>query len=255
MGFGALLGLCAWLAAAPAGGEDPEVGDAGPPLVIVDPGHGGPDYGARGPHGLLEKDLVLPVARQVGSVLTGDGYRVAYTRESDRFVSLAERADMANRNAGSLFVSIHANSSPDKKAAGLETYFLSTNATDEEALRVAETENAVGQKADVFPGSESIVGNILGGLLWTTHLERSSRLASEIQRRLVPLPGPSRGVKQAPFVVLMGVNMPAVLVEIGFLTNPEEARRLGRKKHQRAVAAALAAAVRAFHEQQKEEPR
>ena len=124
-----------------------------------------------------------------------------------------------------------------------------------EALRLAEVENAYLQESRVFPGSESIVGNILQDLVWTAHLERSSRLASEIQRRLARLPGPSRGVRQAPFVVLMGVNMPAVLVEIGFLTHPVEGRRLREKPYLRAIATALGEAVRAYQEKEEEGPR
>jgi N-acetylmuramoyl-L-alanine amidase len=249
--LGVFLGLGIWIVATATGAEEVSPSDPEVPLVVVDPGHGGPDYGARGPGELLEKNLVLQVARETGDGLKRAGYRVVYTRKSDRFVSLAERTEIANRAGGSLFLSVHANSSPDPEVAGVETYFLSTSATDEEALRVAEAENAVLQNGQVFPGSESIVGDILQGLAWTAHLERSSRLASEIQRRLARLPGPSRGVKQAPFVVLMGVNMPAVLAEIGFVTQAAEERRLSRKGHQRAIATALVGAVKTYYEQEE----
>ena len=102
--------------------------------------------------------------------------------------------------------------------------------------------------------TEGVVGGILGDLIWTAHLERSSRLAAAVQRRLARLPGPSRGVKQAPFVVLMGVNMPSVLVEIGFLTNPGEATRLSTPRYQRTVARSLAAAVEVHLEERGELP-
>lgn len=226
--------------------EDPSVTPPDHPIVVVDPGHGGADYGARGPGGLLEKDLVLRIGRELGHALEQAGYRVVLTRSSDRFVSLAERTEIANRARGDVFVSIHANASPDRDAAGVETFFLSTDATDEEALRIAELENAWLRPAAVVPGTESVVGGILGDLVWTAHLERSSWLAAEVQRRLARLPGPSRGVKQAPFVVLMGVNMPAILVETGFLTHPREGQRLRQAAHRRAIARGLTEALDAY---------
>lgn len=253
MRIGAALGLGILIAASGIqGGESP---DPQPAVVVVDAGHGGADYGARGLDDLLEKDVTLDVAQHLGWALERAGYTVVYTRGSDRFVSLVERTEIANRAEGSLFVSLHGNASSDPGVGGIETYFLSKDATDEEALRLAEVENAYLQESRVFPGSESIVGNILQDLVWTAHLERSSRLASEIQRRLARLPGPSRGVRQAPFVVLMGVNMPAVLVEIGFLTHPVEGRRLREKPYLRAIATALGEAVRAYQEKEEEGPR
>jgi N-acetylmuramoyl-L-alanine amidase len=224
--------------------EDTRAPEAGP-VVIIDPGHGGADYGARGPDGVLEKHLALAVARSLGAELAEGGVSVAYTRESDRFVTLVERTEIATKARGDLFVSIHANASADPEASGIETYFLSSDASDEDALRVAQVENATLEPDSVTPGNETIVGGILGDLLWTAHLEQSSRLAAHVQRRLARLPGPSRGVKQAPFVVLMGVNMPSVLVEIGFLTHSGEATRLGTPSYQRTVARSLAAAVEA----------
>jgi N-acetylmuramoyl-L-alanine amidase len=250
---GAALTLVILLATIGANGTDRTSVDAtGPPVVVVDPGHGGVDYGARGPAGLLEKDLVLRIGRDLGGALEDAGYTVVYTRSSDQFVSLAGRTEIANKAQGEIFLSIHANASPDHEAAGVETFFLSTDATDEEALRVAELENAFLQPAAVVPGTEGVVGGILGDLIWTAHLERSSRLAAAVQRRLARLPGPSRGVKQAPFVVLMGVNMPAVLVETGFLTHPVEGQRLRRASHQRAIALGLAEALEAYDREQQE---
>jgi N-acetylmuramoyl-L-alanine amidase len=253
MRIGAALGLGILIAASGVqGAEGGRSPDPPPPVVVVDAGHGGADYGARGLDGLLEKDLTLDVGQHLGWALERMGDTVVHTRKSDRFVSLVERTEIANRAEGSLFVSLHGNASSDADVEGIETYFLSKDATDEEALRLAEVENAYLQESRVFPGSESIVGNILQDLVWTAHLERSSRLASEIQRRLARLPGPSRGVRQAPFVVLMGVNMPAVLVEIGFLTHPVEGGRLRQKRHRRAIATALAEAVRAYRDKEVE---
>lgn len=234
--------------------DPPEPVDVRRPVVVIDPGHGGADYGARGPGGQMEKRIVLAVARALGDALTEAEFGVVFTRQEDRFVSLAERTEIASRAPGDLFVSIHTNASPDADAVGIETYFLSADATDEEAQRVAQLENSVLTEAPTLPGAESIVGGILGDLLWTAHLERSSQLAAEIQHRLAQLPSPSRGVKQAPFVVLMGVNMPAVLVEIGFLTNADEARRLVTDGYQRAVARYLVEAVRGYHPQTEATP-
>jgi N-acetylmuramoyl-L-alanine amidase len=240
MRIGAALGLGILIVASGVqGAEGGGSPDPKPRVVVVDAGHGGADYGARGLDGLLEKELTLDVAQHLGWALERAGYTAVHTRRSDRFVSLVERTEIANRLEGSLFVSLHGNASSDAEVAGIETYFLSKDATDE-------------QESQVFPGSESIVGNILQDLVWTAHLEQSSRLASEIQRRLARLPGPSRGVRQAPFVVLMGVKMPAVLVEMGFLTHPVEGRRLREKRQRRSIATALAEAVRAYHEKEEE---
>jgi N-acetylmuramoyl-L-alanine amidase len=237
----------------PGSAEEPRAAEAGR-VVIIDPGHGGADYGARGPDGALEKHVALAVARALGAELAHGEASVVYTRESDRFVSLVERTEIATRARGDLFVSIHANASADPDATGIETYFLSSDASDEDALRVAQVENATLEPASVMPGNETVVGGILGDLLWTAYLEQSSRLAAHVQRRMARLPGPSRGVKQAPFVVLMGVNMPSVLVEIGFLTNSGEATRLSTPNYQRTVARSLAAAVEAHLEEDSEVP-
>ena len=217
-------------------------------VVVIDPGHGGADYGARGPAGGLEKDIVFEVSRQLGLALTERGLRVVYTRERDEFVTLASRTEMANRVSGDLFLSIHANSAPDPEAHGSETYFLSLEATDEEAMRVARTENHVFSQPGAAPDSTDIVGSILGDLIVSDHMHGSSAIAAAIQRKLARLPGSSRGVKQAPFVVLSGVNMPAVLVEIGFLTHEAEERRLRSRRHQRGLAGAIAGAVESFRD-------
>jgi N-acetylmuramoyl-L-alanine amidase len=234
----------------------PEMAD-GPALVrtvVIDPGHGGADFGARGPHGDVEKDVVLGVARRLGAYLERPGLRVVYTREADEFVSLALRTEIANRARGDVFLSIHANSAPDAEAAGSETYFLSVDASDEDARRVALTENAVFDQPGAVPDSADIVGGILGDLIVTDHLRGSRLIAAEVQHNLADLPGPSRGVKQAPFVVLMGVNMPAVLVEIGFLTHPGEADRLTSHRHQDALARAIGEGVLAYRAARNDAP-
>jgi N-acetylmuramoyl-L-alanine amidase len=215
--------------------------------VVIDPGHGGADFGASGEAGVLEKDVVLRVSERIGRRLVERGFDVVFTRETDDFISLPERTDIANRARGDLFLSIHANSAASAKAEGPETYFLSVKASDAEAMRVAMVENQVFRLEGTSPDDNYIVGSILGDLIRTEHLRISSEVATVIQRNLANL-GVNRGVKQAPFVVLVGVNMPAALVELGFLTHPDEERRRGRLKHQTAMADAIVAAVASHFE-------
>jgi N-acetylmuramoyl-L-alanine amidase len=239
--------VCALLVAPRALGADAaatEAAAASRGTVVIDPGHGGADLGARSPSGLLEKELTLAVARRLAKLLRAQGTEVVLTRTSDAFVALSERTEIANRSHATLFVSIHANSAPEREIAGSETYFLSLEASDDEAMRVAMTENDVFKQEGTADESADVVGAILGDLIRTEHLRESSALAARIQRHLASLPGQSRGVKQAPFVVLTGVNMPAALVEIGFITNPSEAARMGQRDRQDAIAKALAAAIR-----------
>ncbi len=216
--------------------------------VVIDPGHGGDDVGAVGRGRVREKDVVLQVARRLGDELEEAGIRVVYTRTRDRFLTLAERTDIANRARGDLYLSIHANFAKDPDANGPETYFLSLEASDDDALRVALAENRVFGLEGSVADSDDIVGNILGDLILEHHQRGSSRIAAAVQRNLARLPGPDRGVKQAPFVVLMGVNMPAALVEIGFLSNPDEAQKLSSSAYQDRIAAALARAVHAYRD-------
>ena len=231
--------LLAFLLLAPAA----RAADAPPDAVVIDPGHGGADFGAKGVNGALEKDLTLAVARRVAAELRAHKVPVVLTRERDEFVSLAARTEIANKAHACMYLSIHANSAPEPEVEGIETYFLSVEASDDEAMRVALAENDVFQQNGTASDSRDVVGTILGDLIRTEHLRESSDLAATIQRSLAKLPGGSRGVKQAPFVVLTGVNMPAALVEIGFVTNAEEVKRLGRRDVQTTLAKALAAAL------------
>ena len=246
------IALVAALAVVVYGAASVALAEEPAPTVVIDAGHGGADLGARGARGALEKDLTLAVARRVAKRLREQGTNVVLTRSSDVFVSLAERTEIANRARASLFVSIHANSAPAKDVAGAETYFLSLEASDDEAMRVAMTENDVFKQEGTADESQDVVGAILGDLIRTEHLRESSALAAAIQRQLARLPGASRGVKQAPFVVLTGVNMPAALVEIGFISNPAEATRMGQRDRQDAIADALAAAIREAMVQNRE---
>src|SRR5262245_29974571 len=212
-------------------------------VVVVDAGHGGADLGAAGPSGLREKDLVLEIAMKLGAQLRLAGLRVIYTREKDVFLSLAERTEIANRAKADLYVSLHANSSPDPTARGSETYFVSQEVSDEDARRVAMTENEVFKPEGGAADSGDILGAILGDLIRTDHMRSSSEFALSIQRELAQLPAPNRGVKQGPFFVLGGVNMPAVLLEIGFLTHPEDEQRFKTPQYQEMIARAVTRGV------------
>ncbi len=235
--------LCALLlAAAAAEARADEATDFAAP-VVVDAGHGGADFGARGVNGTLEKDLTLAIARKLAAELRARRVPVVLTRARDEFVPLVTRTEIANKAHARLYISIHANSAPEPEVFGTETYFLSVDASDAEAMRVALTENDVYQQQGTASDSRDVVGTILGDLIRTEHLRESSDLAAALQRGLAKLPGESRGVKQAPFVVLTGVNMPAALVEIGFVTNAAEVKRLGQRDAQTALAKALAAAL------------
>ena len=213
--------------------------------VVIDAGHGGEDEGARGAGGLLEKDLVLDVARGLAARLRRAGLRVVMTRERDVFVPLEERTHIANDARADLFISIHANAAHDGGARGSETYFMSLEASDEHARGVAlrENESFAGKPGGSGANGDPLVA-ILGDLIANEHLTESSEFARSAQLRLASLDtGPSRGVKQAPFVVLAGVQMPAALIEIGFITHPAEERELRSARRRGAITAGLAEAV------------
>jgi N-acetylmuramoyl-L-alanine amidase len=217
--------------------------------VVIDAGHGGHDEGATGRSGLREKDLVLDVTKLLSARLREAGIEVILTRSHDEFLSLEQRTAVANDARADLFLSIHANASRSRSPNGVETYFASLDATDDAARATAERENSAFGAAAVELGADDPLAAILGDLIATQHLQESSEFAKLAQRALAHVGrSRSRGVKQAPFVVLMGVQMPASLVEIGFLSNPDDEQDL-RRSHRRAqIADALADAVMAFAE-------
>ena len=214
-------------------------------VVVLDAGHGGHDEGARGPRGGIEKDVVLAVAEQLARDLRGHGLTVVMTRKGDSFVSLEERTHIANDARGDVFVSIHANAAGDARIRGVETFFLSLDATDDAARRLAERENeAFGRGTRIPTPSDDPMVAILGELIANEHLHESQALAGLAQGRLTRIdPASSRGVKQAPFVVLSGVQMPATLVEIGFITNAGDEKQLRSGGGRKAIVAALSEAV------------
>jgi N-acetylmuramoyl-L-alanine amidase len=215
--------------------------------VVIDAGHGGDDHGAEGPNGLLEKNIVLDVAERLANRLRDDGLEVVMTRDADQAVSLEQRAAVANESRGELFLSIHANAAPSPKARGIETFFVSLHASDEAAQRVATRENSAFHSTSESSTGGDPVAAILGDLTVSEHLAESNEFARLAHAELAAIDHhPSRGVKQAPFYVLMGVQMPASLVEIGFITNPQEERALASKVRQEQIADALARAVHEF---------
>jgi N-acetylmuramoyl-L-alanine amidase len=218
---------------------------AGIQTIVVDAGHGGSETGARGPTGAQEKEITLDVARRLAASLQRKlGVEVVLTRDSDRQVGLDERTAIANHNRADLFLSIHVNASQATEARGAETYFLSYKATDDEARTLAALEN---KSAGVDAPGNTNLEMALWDLAQSQYLAESSQLAEIIQQNLNELLRiESRGVKQAPFRVLMGATMPAVLVEIGFITNREEEARLRDSAYRDRIAVAIADSVAAF---------
>jgi N-acetylmuramoyl-L-alanine amidase len=216
---------------------------------VIDPGHGGQDSGARGPSGALEKDLVLGVSTGLAKRLRARGLRVVMTRDADVFVPLERRTAIANDARGDLFLSIHANATEDTAVGGSETYFLAIDASDASAAEVAARENrafAVAEETGIEAVGDPFIA-LLGDLIATEYLRESSEAAQLIQTELASVGVMrSRGVKQALFVVLAGVQMPAALVEIGFVTNARDERTLRDAGSGRRLVDALERAVLAF---------
>jgi len=208
--------------------------------IVIDPGHGGHDTGTIGPHGLMEKDLCLDVALRLGHEIEEKlpGAEVIYTRKDDTFVPLEERTAIANEAKADLFVSVHANSSHDAAARGIETYYLNF-ATSEESMAVAARENALAQS------SLHDLQDIIKKIARNEKVEESKELASDIQDslthrlQLVSQDERNRGVKKAPFVVLIGANMPSVLSEISFISNPSDEKLLRKTDQRQRVADGL----------------
>ncbi|HYE95709.1 MAG TPA: N-acetylmuramoyl-L-alanine amidase [Rubricoccaceae bacterium] len=237
---------------APAGGTRPDAASGEHwrlNTIVIDAGHGGHDAGAVA-HGVREKDVTLAVARRLGRYIEERlGVRVVYTRTDDRFITLDGRGRAANAAGGKLFISIHANAAAASSARGTETYFLARH-RDESARQVMERENAVVRMEsdpslyDDFDAE----GGILRTLALSAYAEESQSLASLIEGQFRTRRS-SRGVKQAGFLVLWRASMPAVLVELGFLTNPEEARFLASADGQDQLALSIFRAVQAYKEQ------
>ena len=216
--------------------------------IVLDPGHGGQDPGALGRRGTREKVVVIDVARRLKKKLEKQGFEVIMARDSDQFVSLADRSKCGNSHKADLFVSIHANWSPNRAACGLETYFLSEAKTDWERA-VAARENASSQAGDsgsvLDAGGD--VGLILADLAQNEYLVESSELAGWIQEKTVSYARiKDRGVRQANFYVLRNNFMPAVLVECGFLSNRSEEKLLREDDHRERLAEGISRGIVEF---------
>jgi len=207
--------------------------------IVIDPGHGGHDTGTIGPTGLMEKDVVLDVGLRLRKLIEEKtDAEVIMTRSDDTFIPLEERTAIANEKGADLFISIHANASRDRRARGIETYFLNFT-SNPEALEVAARENATTQE------SVHQLQDLIKKIALTEKIEESQDFATHVQRevyaRLLKTAGAgkNRGVKKAPFVVLIGANMPSILAEISFLTNPSDERLLKKPAHRERIAEAL----------------
>ena len=207
--------------------------------IVIDAGHGGHDTGTIGPNGLLEKDVVLDVAKRLGRLLESRlGAEVIYTRRDDTFIPLETRTAIANRERADLFISIHANSSRDSDARGVETYYLNFTSSPE-ALEVAARENAVSEKS-IYE-----LQDLVKKIALKEKIEESREFAGDVQESLyggLALNNShirNRGVKKAPFIVLIGANMPSILAEISFVSNPADERKLETSEHRQRIAESL----------------
>ncbi|HBG92246.1 MAG: hypothetical protein A2X54_00900 [Nitrospirae bacterium GWF2_44_13] len=222
--------------------------------IVLDPGHGGRDPGAVGPNGLYEKDVVLDIALKLKKALSeNQAFKVFLTRERDIFIPLEERTAFANSKNADLFISIHANASPNRSARGIETYLLNwTN--DEESIRVSARENAISIKKMKAQMNKfkSEVSVILGDLMRDNKRDESIKLANYIQNSIISGLGENysevrnHGVKNALFYVLFGAKMPSVLAEVSFISNPVEEKLLSKEDYKTHIAKAMADGVNTY---------
>jgi N-acetylmuramoyl-L-alanine amidase len=221
--------------------------------IVIDPGHGGHDPGAKG-GGTTEAELVLDVSLRLAELLENvPGVAVVLTRKTDDFVALQERTAIANREGADLFLSIHANANSSVQAQGVETYFLNF-ATTLSAAAVAARENAAsGQSMAELP-------DVVKTIALNNKLDESRDFATFVQREMVTKLRPSNktmrdlGVKQAPFVVLIGAAMPSVLTEVAFMTNPQDVKLVKSSAYRQRIAEALFEAIRTYQASLKKDP-
>ncbi len=214
-------------------------------VIVLDAGHGGKDPGTIGVNGTYEKVIALSIAKQLRDILVKNpDYKVILTRENDTFIQLQDRAKIAERENANIFVSIHLNSSPNKQTHGFSIYTLNEKATDDEARKIAEKENA----ADLlgigsFEGYDNITKNILGDLLQTqvkiASVELATEIVSQVRQEVSCIQQPHR---EAPFIVLRS-SIPSVLIEAGFLSNKDEEKKLNQKWYREKMAYSFARAI------------
>lgn len=220
--------------------------------IIIDPGHGGRDFGAPGYYkGIYEKKIVLAIAKKLAQKIRKKlNIEVLFTRDRDRYLGLEERTAIANTKNADLFISIHTNASRDRRAYGLETYYLNL-ATDDDAVLVAARENATSTK------NISDLQKILFDLMHNAKVNESSRLAAYVQEAMVEHMKPryrrikNKGVKQAPFYVLLGAQMPAILIETSFVSNSRECKRLMSATYQDHIADAIVIGLKRYIQQMR----
>ena len=216
--------------------------------VVLDAGHGGKDPGAIGKYGTKEKDVALDITKRAGNLLEKSGIKVVYTRDEDVFIPLLDRTKIANDSNGKLFVSIHANANKNRKVQGFETFLLRPGKS-QDAIEVASRENSVINLEEFTDKYEELTGEalIMATMAQSMFMKESEDLASIIQMELDKrLNTPNRGVKQAGFYVLIGASMPNALVEVGFISNPSEEKKLREKAHKQKIAEAIYQAIKHF---------
>lgn len=213
--------------------------------VVIDPGHGGHDTGGIGPTGFTEKELVLDLAKRLKTLIeTQLGAEVVLTRQEDDFVALENRTQIANDGKADVFVSIHANYSSEKAVRGVETFFLNLNTQSRDALATATRENAASEK------KIHELQDLLQKIVMNDKEDESRELAQHVQKAMSKRTnaGTNRGVKQAPFVVLIGATMPSVLAEVSFISNPEEEKRLKTSEYRQEIAESLLQGIKSYAE-------
>ncbi len=217
--------------------------------VVIDPGHGGKDPGAIGPSGLKEKDVTLDIALKVREILKNDpSFEIILTRDKDIFIPLNERTEIANRVGADLFISIHANASPNSYAQGIETYILNWT-DDEEAIRVAARENAISIKK--MKQLKDELGFMLASLEREAKRDSSVKLAGYVHNSMTGSLKNSflrndNGVKQALFYVLVGAQMPSCLLEVSYISNSEEERLLSQESYRMQIAQSIVDGIKNY---------
>lgn len=230
---------------------------------MIDPGHGGQDPGAASPNGILEKEVVLDIAQRLKAYITTHypDVEVVLTRESDHFITLDERVTMANRRGADLFLSIHANASESPAASGVETYFLNPTGESSRPLYPASEDDIRVSGERPTRGEHSDVHSQLAKLFTRNRLEKSEEFARHLQTALVRGIGSAsqptakdRGVKSAPFAVLLGTKMPSVLAEVSFLSNLRDAELLRSEQFRDRIAASLLSGLEEYLRDRSVEP-
>ena len=221
--------------------------------IVLDPGHGGDDAGVKGPNGTMEKDVVLAVAKRMKSAIEGRlGIRVIMTRDEDKIADADTRAAIANNNKADLFISLHANASPRAATKGALIYYLSLDRFGEEARRQSQADR---EELPVYGGGTREFALVDWELAQAAHVQESAAFASLAYQKLrAPATMPSVSVEKAPMRTLAGANMPAVLLEMGYLSNPAEEKTLASAEFQNGLAQAITEAVIAFRDYLEQTP-